>query len=331
MSDFSDDDSKRLQQLGTILDAAKRRGVRKLSLTQLQELPILYRFAASLLARLEARDATERAQTNVRLLLLKAHGLLYSDIEQANAPWFVRAWRYFMIDCPQQVRREWKLLGATFLLLYAFVFIAYYAVSQDLSLAYSFLDAGMVDNEIEQLRATEAGEPFKGNFTFGLEESGQVGGMVMGNNIKVGLLFFAAGLIPPIFLFLTGMNGMMVGTYTAVAGHWGQAGAISSILWCHGVLEIQALVFAGAGGMILLRAWVAPGPWSRKEAMRLESRNALRILAPMFPMLFAAGLIEGFVSPHAPTLVRSAVAITTGIMLVGWICFAGRGKTSAAV
>jgi uncharacterized membrane protein SpoIIM required for sporulation len=126
------------------------------------------------------------------------------------------------------------------------------------------------------------------------------------------------------------VNGLMLGTYTAVAAHWGQGLAISSILWCHGVLEIQAIVLAGAAGLVLVRAWIAPGPWSRRHAMSLESARAWRLLAPVFPMLFVAGTIEGFVSPHAPTEVRVAVAVLTGIGLVAWIALGGRRIGSPA-
>jgi hypothetical protein len=44
----------------------------------------------------------------------------------------------------------------------------------------------------------------------------------------------------------------------------------------------------------------------------------------VFPMLFLAGTIEGFVSPHAPIEVRIAVAVLSAIGIVGWITLGGR-------
>jgi hypothetical protein len=90
------------------------------------------------------------------------------------------------------------------------------------------------------------------------------------------------------------------------------------------VLEIQAIVIAGMAGLILLRAWIAPGAWSRTYAMQLELPRALHVLAPAFPMLFVAGLIEGFISPHAPTNLRMLVAVITGIAFLSWLFLAGR-------
>ena len=66
-----------------------------------------------------------------------------------------------------------------------------------------------------------------------------------------------------------------------------------------------------------------PGAWSRRHALRRESRVAWRLFAPVFPLLFCAGLIEGFVSPHAPAAVRIATAVGTGVLLVAWALLGG--------
>ena len=42
-------------------------------------------------------------------------------------------------------------------------------------------------------------------------------------------------------------------------------------------------------------------------------------------MLFCAGMIEAFVSPHAPLGIRLMVAVVTGLGLIAWIGFCGRG------
>ena len=120
------------------------------------------------------------------------------------------------------------------------------------------------------------------------------------------------------------VNGLMLGTYIGVASHWNQAGEINSILWCHGTLEIQAILLAAAGGLVLARAWIAPGPWTRGHAMALESKRAWRLLAAMFPMLVCAGLIEGFVSPHAGLELRLLVAGLSLLVMIAWFGFAGR-------
>lgn len=319
-----------LRRLAAIVDVARRLGLRRVSDRQLEDLPRLYRRASSFQSRLETQGHDPVALAEVRPLVVHAHGLLHAGTRPEAGPWPRRLARYYLQHVPRTLRGEWRLLATTFGLVYGLALVAWLAVSRDLSLAYSLLSPAVVDQEIEQLRATADGAPFRGNFTFGLGESAGVSGFIIANNLRVAVTFFALALLPPFYVLVLALNSLMLGTYTAVAGHWGQAGAISSVLWCHGVLEIQAIVLAGTGGLVLLRAWVAPGPWTRRHAMRIESRRAFAVLAPVFPMLLVAGWIEGYVSPHAPPAVRVAVAVLSGVALLAWALLGGRVTGSDA-
>jgi len=275
-------------------------GLQNLDREELLEFAELYRFASTEVARLEASDHAPRMLAAVRELVGRAHPLLHRPDTGARGGALARGARFLLIESPAAIWAERKLLGGMLALFYGLCLIAFLAVSSDLEVAYTLQSAGMVDAEIEQLRETEVGEPFRGNFTFGLGKSSLFSGAILANNIYVSMLFFGAGLVPPLFLYILVNNALMVGTYTGVAGHWDQAGAISSILWCHGVIELQMIILAGAAGLILARAFIAPGPWSRGHAMVRESRRAWALLAPIFPLLTFSGLIEGYVSPHAP-------------------------------
>lgn len=310
--------SARLDRLLTLVIRGEH-GLRQLGDDDLLALGELYRFASTEIARLEASDHAPRMLADVRGLVSRAHRLLHRPDAGSSAGVLERSMRFLLVDSPAAIWAERKLLGGMLALFYGLCLVAFLAVSSDLEVAYALQSQGAVDAEIEQLRETEVGEPFRGNFTFGLGKSSLFSGAILANNIYVSMLFFGAGLVPPLFLYILVNNALMVGTYTGVAGHWDQAGAISSILWCHGVIELQMIILAGAAGLILARAFIAPGPWSRGHAMRRESRRAWALLAPVFPLLTFSGLIEGYVSPHAPLGVRIAVGLGTGIMLAAWI------------
>ena len=311
-------DEQKLGRLGQLIGRAAL-GLRGLSGEELVELPQLYRHASSLLARLETSGHDAELQAEVRKLVLRAHGLLYRGTRERAGNPLRRAVRFVLIDSPRAIRAEARLLGALLLLFYGLATLSYAAVAGDLELAFVLFSAEGVEHEIQQLRDTPEDEPFKGNFTFGIGESPRTAGWILAHNISISMLFFGAGLLPPLFLWVLVSNALMVGTYTGVAAHWGQAGAISSILWCHGVIELQMIVLAGTAGLVLIRAWVAPGPWSRRHAMVLESRRAWALMAPVFPFLTLSGFIEGYVSPHAPVAVRLAVAAGSGVLLVAWL------------
>ncbi len=295
----------------------------------LTELPRLYRFASTLLARLEASGEHPRLLRETRELLADAHALLYRDRRHAERSWPERAARFLFEECPRTIREEWRLLALSFCLLYGLAAISFFAVRADLDLAPSLLSPAVVEQEIEQLEATADGEPYRGNFTFGLSESPTTAGWIMLHNMGVGVLFFTCALIPPLYLYLLSTNALMLGTYTAVAGHWGQAGAISSLLWCHGTLEIQAILLAGTAGLLLTRAMVRPGPRTRRYALAKESARSLRVLVPVFPMLFFAGIIEAFVTPHTSFEVRMGCALVTGGLLLAWGLLGGRSSSSS--
>ena len=318
--------------LGRLRELVDRRSGRPLSDAELVELPRLYRLACSVLARLESRGARPRATHEVRRLVDGSQVLLLRDRDLADEPnarrlsGFLRAtFDALFVRGPRAVRAEWRLVGTTFLLFYGLAAVAWIAVAQDLELSYALLSPPVVENQIAQLEATGAGEPFRGNFNFGWSESPTTAAWIMVHNMGVGVLFFVAALVPPFYLFLLMRNALMVGSYTAVAGHWDQAGAISSILWCHGTLELQALILSGAAGLVLFRALLFPGIWTRATALALAARRAVDLFLPMFGLLFVAGLIEGFVSPHAGLGVRLSFAIGTGILLVLWATLCGRG------
>lgn len=322
------EDRIRLRRLRDLVLRLRRDGPARMAAADLEELPRLYRHACTQLARLETRGEIGRDVVELRRLVGRAHGLLYRAGDTGIESVASRALRFLLADCPRAIRQEWKLIGFFALAFYGLAGAAWYGVARDLDLSYSLFNREAVDAQIEQLRDTPQGERFVGNFNFGVEQSGVNSAAIITNNVRVGLLFFALGLIPPLYLYVLLTNSLMLGTYTGVAWHWGQAGSISSILWCHGVLELQALLLAGAAGLVLVRAWIAPGPWSRGHAMAIESRQAWRLLAPMFPLLLVAGVIEGFVSPHAPLGVRLAVAIGSGIALVAWVVLGGRQSPS---
>lgn len=313
------------EQLELLLKKVRRRGLKRLSREEVLDLPRLYRRAHAELARRRAQGEPESSLRQAESDLARAHGLLHreSGAHQRGSR-LGRAAHFLLHDCPRALRAEWRLALVSLVIVYGLALFAFVAVEREPSLAYSLLDPSTVRNEISQLESLGDGESFRGNFTFGVGESPQTAGWIMAHNMSVGILFFAAGLIPPLFLFLMATNGLMLGVYTAVAHSYGQAGAISSILWCHGVVEIQALVLAGCAGLVLFRGFLLPGPYSRAESMAQSGRRAWLLLAPTFPMLFVAGTIEGFVSPHAPLPVRLTVATGTGLMLITWAALGGR-------
>lgn len=319
-----------LKRLDELVVRANTRGLSSLSESELFELVRLYRFASTRVSLYETEKRSPEIIANVRNLTARAHALLAPREIASKESFLSRFSHFYFQEVPRAIRAEWKLILTAFVILYGIAAVSWAVVARDIDVAWSLFDQNAVANEIEQLQNTPAGTDFRGNFTFGKDESAQTSGMIMAHNMFVGVVAFAAALVPPFYAYILATNGLMLGTYTGVAGHFGQAGSISSILWCHGTLELQAIVLAGAAGLVLVRAWIAPRAWSRRHALKLEAAKAWTLLAAVFPMLFFAGLIEGFVSPHVAHPARLSVAIASGVILLTWVLLGGRASTVSA-
>ena len=100
------------------------------------------------------------------------------------------------------------------------------------------------------------------------------------------------------------------------------------ILWSflapHGVPELTAIMIAGGAGMLIGHALVAPGELSRRDALTIAGRDAVRLLLGTVLLFIVAGFIESFISPTAlPPAVKFFVAVLGVAGLWWWF---GRGK-----
>ncbi|MEZ5228286.1 MAG: stage II sporulation protein M [Acidimicrobiales bacterium] len=67
----------------------------------------------------------------------------------------------------------------------------------------------------------------------------------------------------------------------------------------HGLLELSAIVLAGAAGMSIgLRS--SPGDRHRSAALAEEARRAIIVIIGLILVFTVAGLIEGFITPGFP-------------------------------
>jgi uncharacterized membrane protein SpoIIM required for sporulation len=325
MPTFRQNQRQRWEELTSLLDRVDRKGWPDLSAAEVKQLCRLYRQATIDLSQARTAGDDPELIRYLNALAARAHGRVYQT-RPLNLGSLVA---FLSGGFPRLVRRRLRfvLVSAGVFLLTALA--SGLAVVRDPELAYSLWDENYV--EYENIRLERQEGEYKGNFTFAVGESPLVAVVIIGNNIKVAILAFALGALgclPAILLLI--MNGRMLGTLSGLMVNHGYFLAFYSLILTHGVLELSAICIAGAGGLMLGWALIAPGQLSRRDALRQAAGEAFGLLAGAAALLVIAGLIEAHVTPHFPAVVRWSVAGATAVLLAAYLAFAGRGEESPA-
>lgn len=150
-------------------------------------------------------------------------------------------------------------------------------------------------------------------------------GYVTVNNIWVAFTAFALGVIPVLGTgYVLAYNGMNVGVMAAVMHRAGEGAQFWGLILPHGLLEIAAIVVAGAAGLRLGLAALAPGERTRVEALREEGMRAVVIVMGLALCFAVAGFVEGFVTPSGlPTALRVGVGVAVFSAFAAYVALLG--------
>jgi uncharacterized membrane protein SpoIIM required for sporulation len=149
------------------------------------------------------------------------------------------------------------------------------------------------------------------------------------HNIGIAFQTFASGLLfglgSAFFLFF---NGLMVGAVAGHLTHIGYGQTFWSFVVGHGAFELSAIALAGAAGLQLGWALIAPGRLPRSEALRLAARKSVLLICGVMLFLLIAAFIEAYwsstvgVAPTTKYLVGAALWLLVAVYLL----FAGRTR-----
>ncbi|WGT27824.1 MULTISPECIES: stage II sporulation protein M [Pseudomonas] len=295
----------------------------KAKASDVADFPHQYRRLCQHLALAQERGYSSYLVDPLQQLALRGHQQLYRHRSQlaANVLSFVLA------DFPRLVREQWRfvliasllffgsLLGIA-LLVYLFPDLIYSIVSPQQVAEMQ----GMYDPEASRLgRAAERAS----------SEDWMMFGYYVMHNIGIAFQTFAAGLLFGLgSVFFLIFNGLIIG---AVSGHLTEIGygqTFWSFVIGHGAFELTAIALAGAAGLQLGWALIAPGQLTRGESLRLAARKSVQLLCGVMVFLLIAAFIEAYWSSTTQIApwIKYLVGTALWLLVSAYLTLAGRTR-----
>jgi uncharacterized membrane protein SpoIIM required for sporulation len=302
-------------RLSTLTGRASRQ-VRRLSADELEEMVTLYERTATQLsyARTTYRDPALTA--TLSSLVARAGAVVYG-----SRPRTLRALgQFFAVTFPAAVWycRRFVAVSAALLLVPAFAVGLWVASSP----------RAVEATGPKAVREAYVNQDFEHYYRSA--PASEFASQVFTNNVQVSIYAFAAGIafcLPTAFILI--YNGANVGVAGGLFASVGQQAKFFGLILPHGLLELTAVIIAGAAGLRLGWTLIDPGDRTRRDALADEGRRALAIVAGLVVVFLAAGTIEGFVTGSSlPTWARVGIGVLGEAALLSWLVI--RGRAAAA-
>ncbi len=326
LNEFIEQGRPRWHRLTRLLDRIESAGLKSLSLEEAREFGRLYRAASSDLLWARGRSASAELVESLNDLVARGYAQTYPG----KRPRLRDAVEFYRRGFPQLVRAEWKAVVAAYVLFLSGMLFGYAAMQLDPSSAVYLVPEQHQSLDPDKRVAEEA----KNEKGMSADHQTAFSSFLFTHNIQVAFLAFALGLTLGIgTVILLFVNGVFLGALAVAYEAKGHAVWFWAWILPHGVPEISAICLAGAAGLLLGRALVAPGSRSRADALRVEGRLAVRLVLGTLPIFVAAGIIEGTLSqihePRLPSVVKLTFAAAMAVLLAAYLLRAGREDPEA--
>ncbi|MBV4485411.1 stage II sporulation protein M [Pseudomonas sp. SWRI153] len=291
--------------------------------TQVAAFPKAYRRLCQHLALAQERGYSSFLIDSLQQQVLRGHQQLYRNRNRlgASLPGFILG------GFPRLVREEWRFVLAAALLFFGSLIGFGVLVYLFPELIYNLIPADQV-REMQGMYDPVAGHLGRSAERAASEDWVMFGYYIM-HNIGIAFQTFAGGLLAGVgSAFFLINNGLIIG---AVAGHLSEIG-FGQTFWSfvigHGAFELTAIALAGAAGLKLGWALIAPGRLTRGEALRHAARRSVLLVCGVMLFLLIAAFIEAYWSSRTAVtpLTKYLVGACLWFGMAMYLLFAGRTR-----
>lgn len=279
----------------------------------------LYRRACEQLALARARAYPAHIVERLNQLTADAHQVIYQQRELGLG----RLKRMIAVDFPRAVRAQAR---------YVFIATAVFLVPLLVLGLLVYHNPELILSMVDPRTAAE----FEAMYSDAAESIGRrrdaendwaMFGYYIRHNISLGFQCFAGGLFAGIgSLFFLAFNGAFFGAIGGYLTERGLSENFYSFVVTHGAFELTAIVLAGAAGLRIGHALIAPGRRTRREALVVAARESIVIVYGVAGLLVIAAAVEAFWSSARwiPLPIKYSVAAGCWIAVLGYLWRQGR-------
>ncbi|MCZ2202508.1 stage II sporulation protein M [Cylindrospermopsis raciborskii] len=295
------------QRLDSLLSKIELKRLRSLKSSEIRELASLYRSITADLARARTYNVSHTLVQSLQLLATRAYTQIYQGSRKQEWEAVIQFYRW---GFPAVVQQTFPyIITATGLFILGMLVGWWYSWQDP-----RFMSLLIPESLISQVR--DRGELWMGSIV-GMEPLASSNIMI--NNISVSFSAVAGGITGGLFtIYILVFNGLLIGSIGTLVSENNLAYPFWAFVFPHGALELPAIFFAGAAGLLLGRGILFPGKYLRVEAIKYYSSLAAQLVFGIVPLLIIAGIIEGFFSPNPiiPDPVKYLVGLAIFILLV---------------
>lgn len=183
---------------------------------------------------------------------------------------------------------------------------------------------GVLENVgTEEFRRKLVEEDFVGYYSE--HGMGSFSALVWSNNAWLAAQCIAFGILGVFAPYLLFSNAQNLGMTGGLMASYDRLDVFFLYIAPHGQLELYSIFVAGAAGIRIFWAWVAPGARTRGQALAEDARALFTVAIGLAIALFVSGVVEGFVTRQDwPWVVKIGIGTVAlaGFLAYQWI--AGR-------
>lgn len=287
------------------------------------QFPQLYRQVCQHLAIARDRHYTPHLVERLNHLVLRGHQHLYKTQTRLMA----KMLNFILADFPQRVRQEWRLVALSSLLFFGPLLSIFISIQINPDLVSSILDQEQI-SQVEFMYNPEAEHLGRNRDA---DSDFEMFGFYIQHNISIDFQTFAGGILFGLgSLFFLLFNGLYIGCIAGHLVHVGYSEPFFSFVAGHSSFELIAIVLAGATGLKLGIALIAPKRLTRLQALHHAAVNSVYLIYGIIGLSVLAAFIEAFWSSSMALdpLIKYSVGSSLWLLLISYFVLVGRNRAT---